>query len=109
MPEEDQEAETAYQNALADVLRAIEEEVCLKEEEHESAYQAQVAEAMPLFAVGYAVVPPLALPSPAKADRGPLVLRPEQYASDGVVREWVIAPPVWLGATTKQEAAYLEH
>ena len=25
------------------------------------------------------------------------------------MREWVSAPPIWLGATKEQEAAYLDH
>ena len=25
------------------------------------------------------------------------------------MREWVSAPPIWLGAAEKQEAAYLDH
>ncbi|KAE8821569.1 Nuclear pore complex protein [Hordeum vulgare] len=36
-------------------------------------------------------------------------VEPEQYVWDEVVHEWVSAPPAWLGATPKQEAAYLEH
>ncbi|KAE8803812.1 Pre-mRNA-processing factor 39 [Hordeum vulgare] len=62
---------------------------------------------MSLSVVGDTVVSPLAPPSPAEPGR--LFLRPEMYAWDGVVHEWVSAPPVWLGATSEQEAAYLEH
>ncbi|KAE8779755.1 Pre-mRNA-processing factor 39 [Hordeum vulgare] len=98
MREEDQEAEAAYHNTLADVLRASEEEAGLKEKE-EVAYQAQLAEVMALSIAGDAVVPPPPPSSPVKAEPGPLVLRPEKYAWDGVVREWFSAPPIWLGAT----------
>ncbi|KAE8809241.1 Pre-mRNA-processing factor 39 [Hordeum vulgare] len=82
------------------VLHASKEEARLKEEEEEAAaYQAQMAEAMALSNAGAAVVPPLAPPSSVKAELGPLVLRPDQYAWDGVVSDWVSTPPVCLGAT----------
>ncbi|KAE8782388.1 Pre-mRNA-processing factor 39 [Hordeum vulgare] len=64
---------------------------------------------MTLCAINDCVVPPLAPPSPANAKPGSLVLMPELYAWDGVVCEWVSSPPVWLGATPKHVAAYLEH
>ena len=32
-----------------------------------------------------------------------------RFSWTGVVREWVSTPPVWMGATPAQEAAYLEH
>ena len=56
----------------------------------------------------------MAPPSPprrlVKADPEP---QPEpepiaRFSWTGVVREWVSAPPVWLGATPAQEQAYLE-
>ena len=31
-----------------------------------------------------------------------------RFSWNGVVREWVSAPPVWMGATSEQEAVYLE-
>ncbi|KAE8782416.1 hypothetical protein D1007_44078 [Hordeum vulgare] len=64
---------------------------------------------MALCTIGDTIVRPLAPLSPAKAEPGPLVLRPEQYVWDRVMREWVSAPPVWLGATPEWKVAYLEH
>ncbi|KAE8811170.1 hypothetical protein D1007_11911 [Hordeum vulgare] len=93
--EEDQEVEAAYQNALAAVLRASEEETFLKEEEE--AYQKHLAEATALSAADDAVMPPLAQPFPAETRR--LVLKPEMYVWDGVVRELVSPPPFSLVAT----------
>ncbi|KAE8771368.1 hypothetical protein D1007_56775 [Hordeum vulgare] len=49
--EEDHEAEATYENTLAVVLHASEEEACLKEEEEE-AYQKQLTEAIALSIVG---------------------------------------------------------
>ncbi|KAE8768932.1 Pre-mRNA-processing factor 39 [Hordeum vulgare] len=62
---------------------------------------------MALYIVSDCVVPPLAPLS--YAEPGSLVLSPELYAWDGVVREGFSVPPVWLGAMLEQEAAYLEH
>ncbi|KAE8789026.1 Pre-mRNA-processing factor 39 [Hordeum vulgare] len=109
MREEDEEAEAVYQNGMTTVLHAREEEACLKEEEEATAYQSRIVEAMALSAAGDYVVPSLALPSLAKVEHGPLVLKPEQHVWDRVVREWVNVPPVWLDATLEQEVAYLEH
>ena len=51
-----------------------------------------------------APAPPSEVPPPA-VEPAPR----ERYSWTGVVREWVSAPPIWLGATEKQEAAYLDH
>ena len=58
------------------------------------------------------MVPPVAWPSPIKPEPEP---QPEpepepiaRFSWNGVVREWVSAPPVWLGATPAQEQVYLE-
>ncbi|KAE8787905.1 Pre-mRNA-processing factor 39 [Hordeum vulgare] len=80
-----------------------------EEEEEEAVYEKQMVEAMALSAAGDALVPSLALLARAKAKPGSLVLKPKLYAWDGVVHEWVSAPPVLLGATPEQETAYLEH
>ncbi|KAE8792947.1 Pre-mRNA-processing factor 39 [Hordeum vulgare] len=104
--EEDQEAEAAYKNALAAVLLASEEEARVKEKEKEACHK-QLTGAIALFAAGDCIVPPQAPPAPVEL--GSLVLRPELYTWNGVACEWVSAPPVWLSATPKQEAAYLEH
>ena len=77
-----------------------------RREEEEAAYEARMAEAMALSAAGDCVVPPLAPSSPAKAEPEPTPI--ERYSWTGRVREWVSAPPVWMGATPAQEAAYLE-
>ncbi|KAE8774998.1 hypothetical protein D1007_52536 [Hordeum vulgare] len=82
--EEDQEAEAAYQNALATVLRVSEEEAHLKKEEE--AYEKQLAEGIALSAANDIVLPPLAPPSLAAGLAIPR-LRLEVYAWDGVVRE----------------------
>lgn len=34
---------------------------------------------------------------------------PERYQWEGVVREWISAPAIWIGATEEQEVAYLQH
>ena len=65
-----------------------------------------MAEAMALSATGDCVVPPVAMPSPVKAEPEPAPV--ERYSWTGVVREWVSAPPVWMEAMPTQEAAYLE-
>ncbi|KAE8809497.1 hypothetical protein D1007_13917 [Hordeum vulgare] len=103
--EEDQEAEAAYQNVLADVLHASEEEAPqggggggLPEQTgggHCALHYRQLC----LAAAG------LTIP----AEPGLMVLRPELYVWDGVVCEWVSASSVWLGAMPEHEAAYLEH
>ncbi|KAE8779067.1 putative serine/threonine-protein kinase [Hordeum vulgare] len=46
-------------------------------------------------------------PSLAKDEPEPEPI--ERYSWTGVVHEWVSAPPVRVGATPAQEAAYLEH
>ena len=68
-----------------------------------------MAQALALSAAGDSVVPPVAPPSPIKpeTEREPSLI--ERYSWTGVVREWVRAPPVWMGATPAQEQAYLEH
>ncbi|KAE8779260.1 hypothetical protein D1007_47687 [Hordeum vulgare] len=100
MREKDQETEVVYQNALVtsvgDVLHASEEEACLEEEEEEP-YQKHLVEAIAFSAASDCVVPPLA--PPPLTEPGSLVLRPELYAWDGLMCEWISAPPVWLGAT----------
>lgn len=103
--DEDKEAEAAYQAELAAVLRESEEER-RKVEEEETAYQACMAEAMALSAAGDCVVPPLAPPSPAKAELVPTPI--ERYSWTRMVRKWVSASPVRMGAAEAQEHAYLE-
>ena len=66
--------------------------------------------ALALSTAGDIVVPPVAPPSPIKPEPQP---EPEpepiaRFSWNGVVREWVSAPPVWLGATLAQEQAYLD-
>ena len=101
--DEDREAEAAYQAAI----KESEEEARWREAD-EAAFQAAMAEAMALFAACDCVVPPVTPPSPPKAEtEEPAPL--ERYSWTGVMREWVSAPPIWLGATEKQEAAYLDH
>ena len=56
------------------------------EEEEEAAYEARMVEAMALSAAGDCVVPPLALPSPAKAAPAPTPI--EHYSWTEVVCEW---------------------
>ena len=67
-----------------------------------------MAEAMALSAAGDCVVPPVTRSSPPKAEPEESAYL-ERYSWTGVVREWVSAPSIWLGATEKQEAAYLDH
>ena len=69
-----------------------------------------MAQALALSAAGDSVVPPVAPPSPIKPEPQP---EPEpepiaRFSWNEVVREWVSAPPVWMGATPAEEAAYLE-
>ncbi|KAE8809099.1 Pre-mRNA-processing factor 39 [Hordeum vulgare] len=64
---------------------------------------------MALSAAGDCVLPPVTLPSPVKAEPEPESSPIECYSWTGVLREWVSAPPVWVGAAPAQEAAYLEH
>ncbi|EMS49403.1 Pre-mRNA-processing factor 39 [Triticum urartu] len=63
---------------------------------------------MALFASGDCIVPPLRPPSPVKAEAAPTPIKLESYSWNGVVREWVSVPPIWLGATPAQEQLYLE-
>ncbi|KAE8800079.1 putative serine/threonine-protein kinase [Hordeum vulgare] len=44
----------------------------------------------------------------AKVEPGPIALKTERYAWDGVVHKWVSAPPVWLGAQA-HEQIYLKN
>ncbi|KAE8793978.1 Pre-mRNA-processing factor 39 [Hordeum vulgare] len=97
MHKEDQEAEAAY-HTLAAVLRASEEETHLKKDEEEEAYHKKLVEAIALYVFDDCGVPPLTPPPPAEPRS--LALKPKLYARDGVVREWISKPPVWLGATT---------
>ena len=77
--EEDQAAEDAYQAALAAVYRESEEDERRRAEtaeaEEEARYEAAMAQALALTAVGDSVVPPVAPPSPprrlVKADPEP--------------------------------------
>ena len=60
-----------------------------------------MAQALALSATGDSVVPPVAPPSPIKPEPHP---EPEpepiaRFSWNGVVREWVSAPSVWLGTT----------
>ena len=109
--EEDQAAEDAYQATLAAVYRESEEDERRRAEEEEARYEAAMAQAIALSAVRDCVLPPVAPPSPprrcVKPEPEPSPI--ERYSWTGVVREWVRAPPVWLGAMPVQEAAYLEH
>ncbi|KAE8805304.1 putative serine/threonine-protein kinase [Hordeum vulgare] len=108
--EEDQAMEAAYQAALVAVYQESEEydrhRVAAAEQE-EAAYEA----AMALSAVGDCVLPLVTPSSPVKAepDPEPEPSPIERYSWTGVVREWVSTPPVWVAATSAQEAAYLEH
>ncbi|KAE8797362.1 Pre-mRNA-processing factor 39 [Hordeum vulgare] len=77
-------------------------------EEGAAAYQARMAEAIALSVVGDCIVPPLAPPSPARLEPARNVLKPHEYIWEGVVREWVSAPPVWMRATLEQEQIYLK-
>ena len=75
-----------------------------------------MAQALALSAAGDCVVPPVAPPSPPRClvkpekqpEPEPEPSPIERYSWTGVVCEWVSTPPVWLGATPAQEAAYLE-
>ncbi|KAE8799488.1 hypothetical protein D1007_25064 [Hordeum vulgare] len=97
--DEDQEAEAAYQAALAATLRESEEKERRKAEEADVAYEAQLAEAIAMSIVGDCVVPPLSKSEP----------QPEVYEWTACLHEWVSVPPIWLGATPQQEAACLQH
>ncbi|KAE8800440.1 Pre-mRNA-processing factor 39 [Hordeum vulgare] len=109
--DEGQEAEAAYQKALAAILHESEEEKRQREEEEEEeeAYQARLTEGMAVPAVNECVVLPLVPSSLAKVEPRPTVLKTEQYVWDRVVREWVSVPPVWLGATPEHEHTYMDH
>ncbi|XBJ08222.1 hypothetical protein VPH35_013581 [Triticum aestivum] len=65
-----------------------------------------MAEVMALSAAGDYSVPPLASPSPVKAEPEPTPI--ERYSWVGMVREWVNAPLDWMRARETQERAYLE-
>ena len=73
-------------------------------EEEEAAYEA----AMALSMAGDCVLPPVTPSSLMKAKLEPEPSPIERYSWTGVVREWVSTPPVWMGVTPAQEAAYLE-
>ena len=66
-----------------------------------------MAQALAHSAAGDSMVPPVAPPSPIKPQPEPSPI--VRYTWTVVVREWVRAPSVWMGATPAQEAAYLEH
>ncbi|KAE8794101.1 hypothetical protein D1007_31162 [Hordeum vulgare] len=87
--DEDEDAEAAYQAALAAALREREDEERRKAEEEDAAYEAQLAEAITLFAAGDCVASP-----PPKSEP-----QPEVYQWTGCLCEWANAPPIWLGAT----------
>ncbi|KAE8799095.1 Pre-mRNA-processing factor 39 [Hordeum vulgare] len=89
---EDEEAEAAYQEALAAALSESEEEE--RRKEAETSYQPRLGEATSLSAAGDCVMPSLASPSPSKAESGPTALKSEKYIWDRVVCEWVNAPPI---------------
>ncbi|KAE8766628.1 Pre-mRNA-processing factor 39 [Hordeum vulgare] len=67
-----------------------------------------MAKASALSACGGRIVPPLAPMSPAWLEPVPTTLKPHEYIWEGLVREWVSAPPIWMGATPKQEKIYPE-
>ncbi|KAE8767832.1 Pre-mRNA-processing factor 39 [Hordeum vulgare] len=103
--DEDKEAEAAYQEALTAALRESEEE--------KAAQGGGVGllgtpggghDALRCRQLHRASVDP---PSRAKPESG-LPIR-ETYVWDGVVREWVSAPPIWLGAMPTQDQLYLKH
>ena len=104
--------EDAYQAALAAVYRESEEDERRRAEaaeaEEEARYEAAMAQALALSAAGNSVVPPVAPPSPIKPEPQPEPEPIARFSWNGVVREWVSAPPVWLRATPAQEQAYLE-
>ncbi|KAE8788326.1 Pre-mRNA-processing factor 39 [Hordeum vulgare] len=59
-------------------------------------------ETIALSAAGDYVVPPPSKTEPTEPQR-------EVYQWISCLREWVSAPPIWLGATPQQEEAYLLH
>ena len=81
-------------------------------EDEEARYEAAMAQALALSATGDCIVPPVAPSSPPRrlvnADPEPQPEPIPRFSWTGVVRKWVSAPPVWMGATPEQEAAYLE-
>ena len=87
----EEEAEAAYQAALAAAMQTSIEEEPRKEEEKETASQARLAEAPALSAAGDCVVLPsptrLQPPTP-KAESAPT----ERYVWTGGLREWVSGP-----------------
>ncbi|KAE8789449.1 Pre-mRNA-processing factor 39 [Hordeum vulgare] len=87
-------------------MQARRESTSRRRRRRRQTYQTQMAEDLALSAASDCIISPS---SPAKAEPGTLALQPEQYIEDGVMHEWVSAPPVWLGAMPEQEAAYLEH
>ncbi|KAE8795158.1 Pre-mRNA-processing factor 39 [Hordeum vulgare] len=96
--EEDQAPEAAYQADLAVVYQESEEDERRRAaavEHEEEAYEADMA----LSAVGDCVLLPVTPSSPVKAEPEPKPSPIEHYSWTGVVHEWVIAPPVWVGAT----------
>ncbi|KAE8790819.1 pre-mrna-processing factor 39 [Hordeum vulgare] len=99
--EEDHEAEAAYQEMLAAILRESEEEERRKANEEEAGYQQRLAEAITLSVASDCVLPPPSKTEPTEPY--------EVYQWTGCVREWVSAPPIWLGTTSEQEEAYLMH
>ncbi|KAE8818690.1 hypothetical protein D1007_03507 [Hordeum vulgare] len=90
--DEDQEAEAAYEAALGAALCESEEEERRKAEDEDATYATQLAEAIPLCVVSDYVVPPPPKIEPTEPQR-------EVYQWTGFRREWVSAPPIWLGAT----------
>ncbi|KAE8805819.1 hypothetical protein D1007_18168 [Hordeum vulgare] len=106
--EEDQAAEDVYQAALAAVYRECEEDErrrAVTVEQEEAAHEGAMAEAMALSTAGDCDMPSMTPLSRVKVEPEPSPI--ERYSWTGVVREWVSAPPVWVGATSTQEA-YLE-
>ncbi|KAE8821620.1 hypothetical protein D1007_00402 [Hordeum vulgare] len=94
LTDEDQEAEAAYQAALAAVLHDSEKEARHRADE-EAAYQQQLAEAIALSAAADCVMPPQ--PKPERTEPR------EVYQWTDVVQELVTALPIWLGATPQQD------
>ncbi|KAE8774836.1 Pre-mRNA-processing factor 39 [Hordeum vulgare] len=92
--DEDEEVQDAYQEAPTAALRESKEEEHRKEEDEEVTYQAQMAESFALCTIGDSTMSPLAPSSPTKIEPAPTALKPQEYVWDGVVREWVSAPPV---------------
>ncbi|KAE8819557.1 Pre-mRNA-processing factor 39 [Hordeum vulgare] len=64
---------------------------------------------MMLSVVSDCVLPLLTPSSPTKAHPGPTILKTKSYAWDGVVREWVSMPPIWLAMMPAQEQIYLKN